>query len=144
MDLSWKKYAAVFTAAVCLIIPVTETEIAGAADGNGFAWGSSTDGNGFNADIGWGSWETGSNDMQGFGWILDEEKEDEVSLYVTETPDPTEEELKADHISGQNGAMFYSIDKKSGENGDFSFSNSIQDGFKASWSDLESSHHLHA
>ena len=138
MDLSWKKYAAVFTAAVCLLIPVTETEIAGAADGNGFAWGSSTDGNGFNADIGWGSWETGSNDMQGFGWILDEEKEDEVSLYVTETPDPTEEELKADHISGQNGAMFYSIDKKSGENGDFSFSNSIQDGFKASWSDLES------
>ena len=138
MNLSWKKYAAAFTTAVCMLISVTETGMAVAADSNGFGWGSSTGGNGFIDDTERNPWVTESNDTQG-GWGFQfEEEEDEVSLYVTETPDPTEEELKADHVSGQNGAMFYNIDKKSGGNGDFSFSNCIQDGFKASWSDLES------
>ncbi|WP_455530265.1 dockerin type I repeat-containing protein [Ruminococcus sp.] len=135
MELSWKKYAAAVTAAVCLLVPFSDTVIAGAADGGGFGWGNAADG--FIADTEWASWGTPSNGSTGPWGDQNEIKEDEVSLYVTETPDPTEEELKADHISGQRGAMVYNIDKKSGENAEFTFSSGTQDGFRASWSGLE-------
>ena len=138
MELSWKKYAAAVTAAVCLLVPVTETGIAGAEDSAPGGWDSNEIfGTIYTPDY-TDPWVTGQNGTLG-GWGDPYTEEvDEVSLYVTETPDPTAEELKADHISGQNGAMFYNIDKKSGENGEFDFSSGLQDGFKASWSDLES------
>ncbi len=129
MELSWKKYAAAVTAAVCMLVPFADAAIAGAADGGGFGWGNTADG--LIAD-----WTPSNGSTLPWGDQY-EIKEDEVSLYVTETPDPTEEELKADHISGQCGGMVYNIDKKSGENSEFTFSSGTQDGFRASWSGLE-------
>lgn len=129
MELSWKKYAAALTAAVCLFVPFSDSNIAGAADNGGFNWGNA--GDGFIAD-----WTPSNGSTVPWGDQY-EIKEDAVSLYVTETPDPTEEELKADHISGQCGAMVYNIDKKSGDNAEFTFSSGTQDGFRASWSGLE-------
>ncbi len=118
-----------------MLVPFADAAIAGAADGGGFGWGNAADG--FNADTEWQPWGTPSNGSTLPWGDQFEIKEDEVSLYVTETPDPTEEELKADHISGQSGAMVYNIDKKSGENAEFTFSSGTQDGFRASWSGLE-------
>ena len=135
MESSWKKYAAALTAAVCMLVPFADAAIAGAADGGGFGWGNAADG--FNADTEWQPWGTPSNGSTLPWGDQYEMKEDEVSLCVTETPDPTEEELKADHISGQCGGMVYNIDKKSGENSEFTFSSGTQDGFRASWSGLE-------
>lgn len=129
MELSWKKNAAAATAAVCLLVPFSDAASAGAADNGGFSWGNAADG--LIAD-----W-TPSNGSTGPWGDQYEMKEDEVSLYVTETPDPTEEELKADHISGQCGGMVYNIDKRSGENAEFTFGSGTQDGFMASWSGLE-------
>ena len=44
MELSWKKYAAALTAAVCLFVPFSDSNIAGAADNGGFNWGNAGDG----------------------------------------------------------------------------------------------------
>ena len=118
-----------------MLVPFADAAIAGAADGGGFGWGNAADG--FNADTEWQPWGTPSNGSTLPWGDQYEMKEDEVSLCVTETPDPTEDELKADHISGQCGGMVYNIDKKSGENSEFTFSSGTQDGFRASWSGLE-------
>ncbi|WP_295069044.1 glycoside hydrolase family 11 protein [Ruminococcus sp.] len=135
MKLSLKKNIAAVAAAVCLFGYFSDAVVISAADDGGFSWGNTADG--FNSNSEWVSWGASSNGSTlqwgDQGDIID----DEVSLYVTETPDPEAKKLKEDHISGQCGSMVYNIDKKSGDNGNFTFANGTQDGFKASWSDLE-------
>ena len=119
MKLIWKKYAVAVTAAVCLLVPVADTGAIAADSGfGGSAWGSNgTDWSNIQAVV---------------------VKTDDNIKYLWETPDPDGEELDNEHISGQKGAFVYNIDKKGGENEEFSFCNTAQDGFSASWSGLDS------
>ena len=119
MELSWKKYAAALTAAVCLLVPLADMPPAAAENAQ----------------------ETGGAGMNwGFDWSVpyeaDDEGTEEVS-YPTDTPEPSEEELKKDHITGQRDGIVYNIYKKSGENGAFTYANGVQNGFTASWSGME-------
>ncbi len=154
MNLSFKKIAASFTASVCMLVPLCDTACAlvetaeapheqNDTNAIGFSWDDFPGASDpetplgqqkpFNED---GTWKEQT------GWNLQtiwgEPDVPEDISYPSSTPDPTEEELKADHISGQSGAFVYTIDKKSGKNGKLAFSNGTQNGFRAGWSDMES------
>ena len=118
MELIWKKYAAAMTAAVCLLMPLADTPPAAAEN---------TGASGFGSDAG----------ITGFWDMQDQEETEEEISYPTDTPEPSEEDLKADRITGQRDGIVYNIYKKSGENGSFTYANGDQNGFSASWSGME-------